>query len=142
MSDVLVQKLQKQAEFYAKSEMRFISDELLQKLPYKSEAELDELDFGVISLDDKGIIKIFNKFEGDRAGVNPKDAIGKNFFTEIAPCTNNQIFYGSFKQGVDDRKMDMIFPYTFTYKMKPTPVKIHLYRGPARPTNWIFVKWS
>ncbi|MCU0825170.1 MAG: photoactive yellow protein [Leptospira sp.] len=142
MSEELVQKLAKQGEAFAKSEMRFIPDDLLQKILRKTPEELDLLDFGVISLDDKGIIKTFNEYEGKKAGVDAKSAIGKNFFTEIAPCTNNQIFYGAFKQGVDERKMDMIFPYTFTYKMKPTPVKIHLYRGPARPTNWIFVKWN
>jgi photoactive yellow protein len=142
MSEQLVQKLQKQAEYYAKGEMRFIKDDVLQKLQVSSSAEIDLLEFGVICVDDRGIIKIFNKYEGDRAGIDSKQAIGKNFFTEIAPCTNNQIFYGSFKKGVEERKMDLIFPYTFTYKMKPTPVKIHLYRGPARPINWIFVKWN
>jgi len=142
MSEQLVQKLQKQAEFYAKSEMRFVKDDVLQKLQVSSPDEIDLLEFGVICVDDKGIIKIFNRHEGEKAGLDARSVIGKNFFTEIAPCTNNQIFYGSFKKGVEERKMDLIFPYTFTYKMKPTPVKIHLYRGPARPINWIFVKWN
>ncbi|MDF3821339.1 PAS domain-containing protein [Leptospira sp. 96542] len=142
MSEQLVQKVQKQAEYYAKSDMRFVSDELLQKIQTYSPKEIDELSFGVISLDDKGIIKVFNTFESTMANVNKNEVIGKNFFIDVAPCTNNQIFYGSFKRGVEERKMDMIFPYTFTYKMKPTPVKIHLYRGPARPTNWVFVKWK
>jgi photoactive yellow protein len=142
MSSDLILKVQKQAESYAKGDMRFIKDDVLQKLQTSTPAEIDLLDFGVISVDDKGVIKIFNKYEGERANVDPKLAIGKNSFTDIAPCTNNQIFFGSFKKGVEDRKMDLIFPYTFTYKMKPTPVKIHLYRGPARPNNWIFVKWN
>jgi len=116
MSDHLVSKIQKQAEFYAKGEMRFVNDELLQKLQTFSSTEIDKLEFGVISVDDKGIIKMFNQYEGERANVDPKTALGKNFFTEIAPCTNNQIFYGSFKKGVDERRMDLIFPYTFTYK--------------------------
>lgn len=142
MPDQLVQKVQKQAELFAKSDMRFVSDELIQKIQTFTVKELDDLDFGIISLDDKGIIKAFNEYEATKANVDRDSVIGKNFFIDVAPCTNNQIFYGSFKRGVEERKMDMIFPYTFTYKMKPTPVKIHLYRGPARPNNWVFVKWN
>lgn len=142
MSAQIIEKLHKQGELFAKGEMRFVKDSVLQKLQMSTPEEMDLLDFGVICLDDKGIIKIFNQYEADRANLNSKSVLGKNFFTEIAPCTNNQIFFGSFKKGVEERKMDLIFPYTFTYKMKPSAVKIHLYRGPARPINWIFIKWN
>lgn len=66
-------------------------------------------------------------------------AQGKNFFTEVAPCTNNRLFFGRFKQGVAKGVLDVEFDYTFTYKMRPTNVTIRLYRDGALRKNWVFV---
>ena len=62
-----------------------------------------------------------------------------NFFTEVAPCTNNAVFLGSFKRGVAAGAFSLAFVYTFSYRMTPTPVRIHLHRT-ARGTNWILVE--
>jgi photoactive yellow protein len=64
--------------------------------------------------------------------------MGKNFFTQVAPCTNNRLFFGRFKDGVSAGELDTEFNYTFTYKMKPTNVVIRLLRD-GSSTNWVFV---
>ena len=53
-----------------------------------SEDELEELPFGAIQLDTTGRILRFNGYESKISGVAKHDAVGKMFFTEIAPCTN------------------------------------------------------
>ncbi|MBC7419895.1 MAG: photoactive yellow protein [Bdellovibrio sp.] len=95
---------------------------------------------GIVEVDDTGAIKIYNKYESDLAGVALSNAVGKNFFIQVAPCTNNRLFMGTFKTGVQLGNMDKKFNYTFTYKMKPTPVTIHLYRDTQSARNFIFVK--
>ncbi len=95
---------------------------------------------GIVEVDELGVIKIYNKYESDLAGVARANAVGKNFFLEVAPCTNNRLFMGTFKSGVQSGNMDKKFNYTFTYKMKPTPVEIHLYRDAQSGRNLIFVK--
>ena len=55
-------------------------------------------------------------------------AEGRNFFTQVAPCTNNRLMFGKFKDGVSKGELDSEFNYTITYKMKPTNVQIRLYR--------------
>lgn len=142
MSSELMKRIQKQGEMWARSGMRFLDEDRIQEIIQLSEQQLDEIEYGVVKIDDRGVIEIYNKEESERANVAKNDAIGKNFFTQIAPCTNNGIFYGSFKNGLQTRQLDLIFPYTFTYKMKPTPVKIHLYRNQANQSNWIFVNWN
>jgi len=72
------------------------------------------------------------------AGVPVPSAMGKNFFTQVAPCTNNRLFFGRFKDGVSAGELDTEFNYTFTYKMKPTNVVIRLLRD-GSSTNWVFV---
>ena len=118
----------------------FVPDSVLQKLAALHRTEADTLDFGVVKVDDAGVIHLFNKYESELAGIAPNDAIGKNYFTQLAPCTNNRLFFGRFKDGVAANSLHVALPYTFTYKMRPTNVQIHLYRDGATKTNWIFVK--
>lgn len=98
----------------------------------------DSLDFGIVKVDDNGNVLLYNKWESDMAGVPVAATAGKNFFTEIAPCTNNRLFYGRFKDGVASGSLDAEFNYTFSYKMKPTNVVVKMWRN-SDNTNWVFV---
>ncbi len=118
----------------------FIEPTFLTKLGSLGQAEADAMSFGIVKVEDTGKILLYNKFESELANVPIPTAVGRNFFTEIAICTNNRLFYGKFKEGIAKRELDTSFSYVFTYKMKPTNVMIHLYQDPSSKTNWIFVK--
>jgi len=118
----------------------FVPDSVLLKLATLNRTDADSLDFGIVKVDDAGVIQLYNKYESELAGIPPNDAVGKNFFTQLAPCTNNRLFYGRFKDGVSANSLNVALPYTFTYKMRPTNVQIHMYRDGATKTNWVFVK--
>lgn len=120
--------------------MSFVDDSTLQDIPAMDSDELDELDFGAVKVNDDGVVQEYNQYESEMAGVEPEEAMGNNFFTEVAPCTNNQLFYGAFQDGVEDGELDQEMDYTFTYKMDPTNVKIRLFHDPDSATNWVFVK--
>jgi photoactive yellow protein len=120
--------------------MSFVDESTLEEIPQMSSDELDELDFGAVKVDDEGVIQEYNHYESEMAGVDPDDAKGNNFFTEVAPCTNNKLFYGQFQDGVEAGELDEEMDYTFTYKMDPTNVKIRLYHDQDSETNWVFVK--
>lgn len=120
--------------------MSFITSEISSKLGALSRGEADLADFGIVKVDDEGNIQLYNKYEAELASVTPAFAEGRNFFTEIAPCTNNKLFYGRFQKGVAAGDLDVEFNYTFTYKLRPTNVAIHLKRDNASDTNWVFVK--
>jgi photoactive yellow protein len=120
--------------------MQFVPGNVLSSLGSLSRSQADSFDFGVVKVDDSGVIQLYNKYESELAGVAPATAEGKNFFTHIAPCTNNRLFYGRFKDGVAADSLNVTLPYTFTYKMKPTNVLVQMYRDSATKTNWVFVK--
>lgn len=120
--------------------MSFVDDSTLGQIPDMNPDELDELDFGVVKVDDEGVIQEYNRYESEMAGVSPDEAKGNNFFTEVAPCTNNKLFYGQFQDGIEDGQLDEEMDYTFTYKMDPTNVKIRLFHDQDSETNWVFVK--
>ncbi|HMV41145.1 MAG TPA: photoactive yellow protein [Leptospiraceae bacterium] len=113
---------------------------ILYNLGYLSRDQADAANFGIIKVDDQGQILLYNRYESELAGVPVHNAEGKNFFTQVAICTNNRLFFGKFKDGVSSGHLDISFNYVFTYKMKPTNVVIQLYRDQASATNWIFVK--
>ena len=99
----------------------------------------DAQPFGIVQVDDSGVIQLYNKWESEMAGVASDKAEGKNFFTQVAPCTNNRLVYGRFKSGVAANDLDVEMNYTFTYKMKPTNVKLRIVRDADTKTNWVLV---
>lgn len=122
------------------AQQSFCSADLAKSIPTMTRQALDGLDFGVVKVDGDGNIQAYNKYEQDLGGLTEAEVQGKNFFGEIAVCTNNALFRGVFKEGVAANSLNHLFPYTFTYKMSPTPVQVHLYRDQASSTNWILVK--
>jgi len=119
--------------------MSFVPSTFISHLPNISRSSADDLPFGVVQVDDAGVIQLYNKWESEMAAVPVSAAEGKNFFTQVAPCTNNRLVFGKFKDGVAKGDLDSEFNYTFTYKMKPTNVQIRLMRHAASKTNWVLV---
>ena len=102
--------------------------------------ELDRLPMGAIQLDGEGKILKYNQTEAEISGRDPKQVLGKNFFTEVAPCTDVKEFAGQFRQGYQQRELDTVFPYLFDFKMQPTRVWVRLFYSRNTNTAWVFVR--
>jgi photoactive yellow protein len=119
----------------------FVPASVLENLGSLSAAQADSFNFGVVKLDEKGQILLYSKFNYDHfAYSNSKNVIGRNYFTEVAPCSNNFLFSGRFLRGVEMGVLNQVFDYVFTYKIEPVKVRIHLFHDKKSGTNWIFVK--
>lgn len=105
-----------------------------------SAADIDQVAFGAVQVDGKGTILQYNAAEAMITGRDAKDMAGKNFFTDVAPCTKTPIFFGAFENGVKNGNLNAMFEYTFDYKMAPTKVKVHMKKALVGDTYWIFVK--
>lgn len=105
-----------------------------------SAKDLNTLAFGAIQLDSLGKILTYNAAEGAITGRDPSTVIGKNFFKDVAPCTNTSKFKGVFDAGVKADNLNTMFEYVFDYNMRPTKVKIHMKKAISGGTYWIFVK--
>lgn len=117
----------------------FDDDELGEELRTCSEETLDQAPFGIVQVDDEGVVEFYNRYEAELADVEPEDAMGRNFFTQLAPCSGNRLFHGRFKDGIRKGDLDERFTYTFTYKMSPTLVQVRMYRD-DEGNNWIMVR--
>ena len=102
--------------------------------------ELDDLAFGAVQLDSKGTVLVYNAAEASITGRKASDVVGRNFFTDVAPCTDTPRFRGIFEAGVRADNLNTMFEYTFDYRMQPTKVKIHMKKALVGDSYWIFVK--
>lgn len=117
----------------------FVDEQLLNNLGNLSPMDADKYQYGITKVDDEGNIELYNQYNRDEFIKLDSSPIGRNYFTEIAPCANNFMFFGRFKRGVENNDLDWEFDYVFTYKMMPTKVRVRLYRDEESNTNWIFV---
>lgn len=118
----------------------FGSDDIENTLANMDDKKLDGLAFGAIQLDAQGRILQYNAAEGDITGRDPKAVIGKNFFQDVAPCTDSKEFRGRFEEGVKNGNLNTIFEYVFDYQMSPTKVKVHMKKALSGDSYWVFVK--
>jgi photoactive yellow protein len=112
-------------------------DNVLAKLTAQ---EIDQLAFGAVQLDAKGTVLQYNAAEASITGRKREDVIGRNFFREVAPCTDSPAFKGAFDAGVRNGDLNTMFEYVFDYRMAPTKVKIHMKKALVGDSYWIFVK--
>lgn len=112
----------------------------IQEMSAMGEEKLDALPFGAIKLDNDGKILSFNQYEAKLTGRDPNKVIGKNFFTEVAPCTNVQSFAGRYREGVEKGELHAVFPYKFDFKMAPRDVTVTLFYSRNTQNGWVFVR--
>ena len=112
----------------------------LENINRMNEQELDNLPFGAIRLDHDGRILSYNAAESKLTGRDKSKVIGRNFFREVAPCTNVQAFAGRFREGIASKEMHVIFPYRFDFEMAPRDVTVTLFYSKITQTSWVFVR--
>jgi len=102
-----------------------------------SDAELDELPFGVICLDPDGLILRYNLAESRLARLDRAHVLGKNFFRQVARCTARPEFQGRVEAFLRAREGDPVehrFPFLFDFKFGAQLVTIELVR-PRTPSK-------
>ena len=87
--------------------------------------ELDTLPYGVIAMGLDGTVEAYNLTESKLAGLTPERVIGKNFFSNVAPCTNNFMVAHRFQTEAD---LDAVIDYVLTLRMMPRKVHMRMLR--------------
>ena len=105
-----------------------------------TEEQLDALPYGVIQLDAQGTILHYNDYESELAQLPRASVIGKNFFRDVAPCTDVQEFHGRFTEGVANRRLDVKFRYHFAFAHNPRTVQVTLFYSAITSSVWVIVQ--
>ncbi len=101
--------------------------------------ELDALPQGVIQLDRDGKILQYNLYEEKLADMKREDTVGRNFFKEVAPCTDVKGFHGIFQKGVAAGKLNHAFRHHFSFRKNPTDVLVEMDYSASTDTVWVFI---
>jgi photoactive yellow protein len=112
---------------------------LYKQVDTMTSRELDALPQGVIQLDPEGRILQYNLYEENLANMKREHTVGRNFFKEVAPCTDVQDFQGRFEAGVAARKLNHAFRYHFSFPKNPTDVEVEMHYSPTTDTVWVFI---
>jgi photoactive yellow protein len=119
--------------------MTFDDPQAISKLEAMTAAECDDLPFGVVGMTPAGVVTRYNRYEAEVAALDPERVIGKHFFREIAPCTNNYMVAGLYDL---ETKLDTTIPYVFTLRMAPTRVNLRLLKDAAADHQYLLVERS
>jgi len=114
-------------------------ESMLERLDHLDEAALDALPYGLIKLDRQGTVLAYNRTEADLARIDQKQPLGRNFFTEVAPCTRVQAFHGRFLKGLERGELNERFGFQFKFPHGPRYVAINLYSVPQSDSVWVIV---
>lgn len=96
----------------------------------------NELAFGAILLDRHGVIRSYNRWESQMARRRPESVIGKNFFLDVAPCTDVSTFRGRF-DGMELGSTH-VFDFAFDFPWGRRCVRIR-FLVESDDDRWVFV---
>jgi photoactive yellow protein len=65
---------------------QFEAADLARKVEALASDELDELPYGVVKLDPKGVVQIYSRAEATLSGRKKRPTVGLDFWSEVAPC--------------------------------------------------------
>ena len=90
--------------------------------------ELDALPFGVVGLDEDGVILRYNLYESRLARLDRNQVLGRTFFGDVAPCTAVEAFYGRFQRivaaGAEAQTETFSFVFDFKFGAQAVSVEI------------------
>jgi photoactive yellow protein len=82
----------------------------------------------------------YNLYEEGLARRHRREVVGKNFFTDVAPCTRVRRFYGRFLDGVARRSLRATFGFVFAFAHGERAVEVTLFYREETETVWVLVR--
>lgn len=114
--------------------------DVLTTLNSLTDFELDHLGFGVIGFDSNEIIRAYNAYEVDWAGLQKASVIGTHIFDVVAPCMNNYLIAERLRCSLQEGTcLDYVIEYVLTLRMRPTPVTLRILSSPTSAMQFILV---
>jgi photoactive yellow protein len=121
--------------------LQFSQSDLAEAIDALDDGGLDRLDFGVIGFEANGLVRRYNAFESQQAGLSPKRVLGTGMFTIVAPCMNNFMVGQRFTEAAaTGATLDTTIDYVFTLRMRPVKVRLRLLAGPGRALRHVLVE--
>ena len=120
---------------------QFADPGLLDALESSPLDRIDGFGFGLVVMDREGGVVGYNQAESALSGLPADGVIGRNFFVDIGPCTNNYLIAQRYQDSASQQEeLDEQLDYVFTYRMAPTPVRLRLLARPGSSRQYLVVQ--
>ncbi|MFK7999658.1 MAG: ATP-binding protein [Polyangiales bacterium] len=104
----------------------------------------DSLPVGVVLLDELGNVVLYNRAEEEMAGRKRQQVIGRNFFEDVAPCTNVVGLGTDYRAQVVDGTLQKLvnfrFPRPFVEEPRDVRLRLDALRIQGRPYGLLVVE--
>ena len=94
--------------------------------------DLDQLPYGLICIDAQGRVVHYNDAEARLARLPKERVVGRNFFTDVAPCTRVREFEGEFQALVKDPSTVRVRSFDFIFRFHHSEQHVTIVMTPAR----------
>lgn len=121
------------------SRVSFDDPEIAASVERLSPAERDALPFGVIKLDASRQVTFFSRTEAEQSGYGARPAIGKDFFTELAPCMATPEFLARVERAHAERTLDILFEHVGDFEDATRVLRVHI-QAASDGGTWIFLQ--
>jgi photoactive yellow protein len=122
-------------------QVSFDDPALHTELDRSTDEGIDALDFGVIGIDNTGLVQRYNRFESQAAGLTPQRVLGQAMFIAVAPCMNNFMVAQRFEDALaNSSTLDATLDYVLTLRMRPVKVKLRLLAAPGAVFRYVLVR--
>lgn len=116
----------------------FETPKLAEAIEAMTAQQLDDLPFGVIGLDPNGVVRLYNRTESERSGYKKRPAMGKTFFTDVAPCMNNGYFKGRIDKALKAGNLDIRFSFVGDFSDRERELTVRV-QSAADGGIWVFM---
>jgi photoactive yellow protein len=96
------------------------------------DADLDDLPFGVVCLDETLTVVRMNRTESQAAGIQRWRAIGRSYFGDVAPGPANRALAEHVQMFLAGRAAEARIAHTFVRRAGADATEIELSRGDGR----------
>lgn len=120
--------------------LAFSTPNIVAAITAMSDAERDELGFGVIGFDADNVVRQYNAYESNAAGLGLARVVGQPLFTVVAPCMNNFMVAQRFDDALESGDaLDATIDYVLTLRMRPVKVALRLLASPGAAIRYVLV---
>jgi photoactive yellow protein len=117
----------------------FDSPDLVSQVEKLRPEQIDALPYGTIRLDPELRVTFYSQAEAELSGYADRPAIGRIFFSEIAPCMNNADFLGRIETARARGKLDLEFAWIGDFSDPDRELQVRVLSGTDGGV-WLFLK--
>ncbi len=113
--------------------------ELALEVEKLTEADINQLPFGVIKLDKDGVVQFYSDVERRLSGSGTLERSGRQFFTEIAPCMNTPAYRGRIEAAMKRGSLDLEFVHIGDFEDREREITVRI-QSATGGGYWIFMR--